>query len=71
MRFLFNFERTGDIQVKIYSVSGELAVSLNTAGLAPGAVVSWDCAGLARGIYLVRVLQDGREIDRLKVALVR
>jgi hypothetical protein len=71
MRFLFNFERAGDVQVKIYSVSGELVASLHSAGLASGATVNWDCDGVARGIYLVRVLQDGREVDRLKIALVR
>jgi len=71
IRFYMNIERVCDVRLKIYNLNGELTADLHAAGIGPGAAVTWNCAGAARGIYVVRVLQDGREIIRMKVALVR
>ncbi len=33
--------------------------------------VEWSCADIAPGVYLARVLLDGREIEKLKIAVAR
>jgi hypothetical protein len=68
------FQPTGDGEAKvwIYNMNGECVAMLN-AQVSAGSIVSvtWNCASVAQGLYLVRVTQEGKEIGQDKVAVVR
>lgn len=63
----------GEIKVLIYNLSGERVAVLSafSAGPETPAVLNWNCSPVAPGVYLVRATQDGREIGKVKVAVVR
>jgi hypothetical protein len=58
------------IRVLIFASTGERVAALEGTLAPGGAGLVWDAAGVAPGVYYARILQDGREIKTLKVALL-
>jgi flagellar hook assembly protein FlgD len=72
MTLVFQPSGSGEAKVQIYNMSGERVAVLNTqVSGATVASVTWECSSVAPGLYMVRVVQDGREIGESKVAIVR
>jgi hypothetical protein len=73
-RITFALRTSGadEIKVEIYNPNGE-RVALLSAQANPnnGTSVAWDCSAVAPGVYLVRLVQNGKEIGKSKVAVVR
>jgi hypothetical protein len=72
MTFAFQPTVDSEVKVQIYNMSGERVVVLNAQvdGDTVASVI-WDCSSVAPGLYIVRVLQDGKEIGKTKVAVVK
>ncbi len=62
----------GEAKIQIYNMSGERVATLNAqvSGETTASVI-WNCGSIAPGLYMVRVVQDGKEIGKTKVAVVR
>jgi hypothetical protein len=72
MTLAFQPSSDGEAKIQIYNMSGERAAVLNAQVTGDTvASVIWDCSSVAPGLYVVRVLQDGKEIGKSKVAVVR
>ncbi|MEW6515319.1 MAG: FG-GAP-like repeat-containing protein [candidate division FCPU426 bacterium] len=71
MRFVMNVEEAGRVMIMIYNLNGERVAALNTDLYSGRETITWDCSGLAPGIYLARLLLEGKEIGKAKVAVVR
>ncbi len=62
----------GAVEIRIYGLSGSLLRSLDLGSLGPGdhsQALSLD--GLAAGLYLVELVQDGRSLGHFKWAVLR
>ncbi len=72
MTFAIQSKGAGELKVQLYNVHGERVALLSAQG-AEGEItlVAWNCRATAPGIYVARVLQDGKEIGKSKVAVVR
>ncbi|MCD4812735.1 T9SS type A sorting domain-containing protein [bacterium] len=70
--FLFHLSQETQVEIHVYNLIGERVVSLREhypAGR--GRTLTWDCADAAPGVYLARVFMDGREVQKLKIAIVK
>jgi hypothetical protein len=70
MQFAYRAERSGRIAIHIYNVNGERAAALSADALSGQGIITWHCSNMAPGIYLARLLLEGEEIGRAKVAVV-
>jgi len=71
VRFLVNPERSVRVEVFIANLNGERVATV-AGTLPPGhGTVVWQCRSVAPGVYLARILMDGKEIGKCKVAVVR
>jgi hypothetical protein len=62
----------GEIKGSLYNLAGERVARLSTMPSA-GSITSliWDCGSVPPGVYLARIMQDGKELGKSKVAVVR
>lgn len=72
-RVVFAFELTQSAQARIvlFNLSGERVAEVEERLGAGTQTLVWDCSSMASGVYLARLLADGKEIAKLKVAVVR
>ena len=71
IQFLLTLKTPAIVEINLYNLGGE-RVAVLEGNLAAGTqALSWDCAAVAPGIYLARVLVAGEEFQKLKVAIVR
>lgn len=69
VRFLLAPEHPVRVRIELYNLSGEpVAVVEDSLPAGKGAVV-WNCRAAAPGMYLARILLDGNEIGKAKVAV--
>jgi parallel beta-helix repeat protein len=71
VHFAVKLEQAGEAKVRIYNFSGEQVVEVKASLPAGQGVLTWDCRAVAPGVYLVRLVQNGKEIGKSKVAVVR
>lgn len=72
MTFVFHLDEAARVEIRIYNLAGEQVVSLTDdfpAGR--GQSLRWDLTGRAAGVYLARMLVDGTEKSKLKLAVVK
>jgi hypothetical protein len=62
-------DAAGDISIELYNFGGERVARLQGRPSASRHWLEWDCGQVAPGIYVARVVSNGREIARLKVAV--
>jgi hypothetical protein len=70
--FAVQADGTGEVKVQLYNLNGERVASLSAQPSGDHtAMLTWDCGSVAPGLYVARLLQDGKEIGKSKVAVVR
>jgi len=70
--FALPLDQAAVMKVMIYNLTGERVAVLNASLAAgPGKSVTWDCRDMAAGIYVARVMKDGREVGKIKLAVAR
>lgn len=69
--FSFLLTRTTPVEVQLFNQVGERVASLKGNLTPAGAALTWNTSDVASGIYLARVLFDGQEQAKLKVALIK
>lgn len=72
VKFLMHLDQAADVKIIIYNLSGERISELKKI-LSPGRgqVVVWKCDQVATGIYLARIFMQGKEVEKIKIAVVR
>jgi hypothetical protein len=68
---LLSPDRTVQVKVQLTNLNGETVATVTDSLPAGRGVVAWDCHGVAPGLYIARILMDGKEIGMCKVAVVR
>jgi hypothetical protein len=58
------------VRVDLFNTCGERAASVAKACASGVGELDCDCVGIAAGIYVARISTDGRELARLKVAVI-
>jgi hypothetical protein len=73
MTLAVNASGAGQVQARIYNLTGECVATFKAPAANPGTatLLSWNCGSVAPGIYLLRITQDNQEIGKTKVAVVR
>ncbi len=72
MTFAVQADTAGDVKAQIYNLNGERVATLSTQLFENHtAMLIWDCGSVAPGLYVVRLMQDGKEIGKSKVAIVK
>jgi hypothetical protein len=72
VHFLVTAGRSGQIKVELYNLAGERVAELQAqAGSAGPVDLVWVCGQAAPGIYFSRVLVEGTELSKQRVAVVR
>ncbi len=65
-------EKPTEVGIRIYNTTGERVAELReSVAAATGAVLTWNCAGVAPGLYLVQLTLDGKTSAKLKVAVFK
>ena len=62
---------TGELKVQIYNLNGERVAVLSAPPAGKVTTLTWNCGSAAPDVYVARLLQDGKEIGKTKVAVVR
>jgi hypothetical protein len=71
MTFAVQADGSGEVKAQIYNLNGERVATLSAQpSMNHTAVLIWDCSYVAPGLYVARLLQDGKEIGKSKVAVV-
>ncbi len=71
VKFLLNPDRAVQVKIQMTNLNGE-RVGVVTDSLPAGrGVVVWDCSSVAPGLYIARILLDGKEVGKSKVAVVK
>lgn len=70
VRFLMHLKKAAPIQIDLYNITGERIASLKENFLAGnGQVVIWQCADVAPGLYIAKIMIDGEVREILKVVV--
>jgi hypothetical protein len=69
IRFAIGQEGQAMRKVVLYNLAGEHIAEVGADGLT--GIIEWDCSRVAPGIYIARVVINGHEFGKLKVAVVR
>jgi hypothetical protein len=67
----FNLPYTADYELSIYNVNGQLVKTFAGTGEAGTVTVQWNASNLASGVYLYRLVADGRPIATKKMVLLK
>lgn len=71
-QFLIHLDNAAEVKIIIYNMVGEkIAELLENLPVGHGQIIIWDCSQVATGIYIARVFIQGREVQKLKLALTR
>jgi hypothetical protein len=68
-RFALNLERSAAVRIVLYNVLAERMAELSASLPGGASTLEWNCRDVTPGIYLTRILVDGRETATLKVAV--
>jgi hypothetical protein len=71
VRFLLNPDRSVQVKIQLANLNGETVATVTDSLPAGRGVITWDCQSMASGLYLTRILMDGKEVGKAKVAVVR
>jgi Secretion system C-terminal sorting domain len=72
MRFLMHFEEPAKVAIQIYNLNGErIATIENNFASGRGQYAEWNCAQIAPGVYLARIIVDGQLKETHKLAIVK
>lgn len=71
VQFVVGLAAAGKVEVQLFNLAGERVAVLQDNLAAGVQALDWDCPDAAPGIYLARILVDGKEYATLKVALVK
>jgi hypothetical protein len=72
VNFAWRGDASGEAKVTVFNFRGERVATL-TGPVSQGSVANlvWDCGTVAPGMYLARWEQDGKEIGKTKLAIVK
>ncbi|MCD4813159.1 right-handed parallel beta-helix repeat-containing protein [bacterium] len=71
MKFVVHLDAAAEITLEIYNFSGERIASVGSAlSAGRGQTLVWDCSDIAAGVYLLRVLKDGKLLETRRIAVV-
>lgn len=71
IHFVFNPAQAAEARILLYNFAGEKVAELKGALDPNSNELTWDCRSVAPGIYVARVLVDGSEKKKLKVAVLK
>lgn len=71
VRFLLAPDRPVRVKIILLNLAGERVGTVEDALPAGRGTVVWDCRGVAPGLYMARVVLDGKELTKLKIAVIR
>lgn len=69
--FRLRLNEPGRVAIHLYNLAGEQVQVLGADLTQSENGLAWDCRTVSAGVYLARVLVDGREKTKLKVAVVK
>lgn len=69
--FILGLDRAARVNITLYNLAGERVAAMAGEFNSGTASLVWDCGQAAPGIYLARIMEDGVEKAKLKVALER
>ncbi|MEW6515547.1 MAG: T9SS type A sorting domain-containing protein [candidate division FCPU426 bacterium] len=72
MTFVFHLEAAAKVEIRLYNLAGEQVAALSgdfAAGR--GQSLAWNLSGIAPGVYVARMLVNGNEKAKAKVAVVK
>lgn len=68
IHFLFHLDKTASIKITLYNLNGEKIVTLTESLLAgKGQLIQLNSNNIAPGIYIARVLKNGKELEKMKI----
>ena len=68
----FSVMNAGNHKIDIYSTSGKLVEIISQGYVSPGSYqVTWDADGMPSGIYVVRMITNGKLVNSRKVMLLK
>jgi hypothetical protein len=71
MNFLVHLDQSAKVQVVIYNVASErIAYITQQLPAGRGQKIEWNCADIGPGIYIYRLLINGEEKEKRKIALI-
>ncbi|MBN1595030.1 hypothetical protein JW933_03800 [candidate division FCPU426 bacterium] len=72
MKFLLHLNRAAKVRIVIHNLFGEKVAEIqDSLAAGRGQVLEWDCRGIAPGLYIYRLLLNGEEKERHKIAVVQ
>jgi hypothetical protein len=66
-----NLEESTEVKIEIYNLAGERIAHLQGDLTESAPALVWNCEHAASGIYLSRIFWNGREVMRMKIAVIR
>jgi len=68
----FSVMNAGNHTIDIYSTAGKLIETISQGYVSPGSYeVTWDANGMPSGIYIVRLIANGKLVNSRKVMLLK
>jgi len=67
----FNLPYTADYELSIYNVNGQLVKTFVGTGDAGTVNIEWNASNVASGVYLYRLVADGRQVATKKMVLLK
>jgi hypothetical protein len=71
IRFSLNLDQASEVKINLYNLNGERVAGLQDTLSGQGATLTWACKSVGAGIYLARVSVNGKEVAKLKVAVLK
>lgn len=68
---ILELDEASDIKAEIYNIAGERVAELQASLQAGRQNIVWDTRQLAPGIYIVRIVKNGEQIDTRKIAIIK
>jgi hypothetical protein len=71
LHFVVALSRAAEVKVDLFNLAGERVMTLSGSLPAGQSAMDANAGKLAPGIYVARVLANGEELARVKVAIIR
>ena len=70
VHFLLHLKKAADVRVELYNMNGERVASVKASLQAGnGQVVTWNCSEVAAGLYIAKIVINGKVREVLKVCV--
>jgi hypothetical protein len=73
IKFNIASEHTESIEIEIYNAKGQIvdSILINSSTHSPIHSVTWNASGFSSGVYLYKLIADGKEVAANKMLLMK